>query len=72
MLHEVPPQLMTVTRILGWDTTPGLVLHERAEGRLPRPALTARPTRVLPAGQRLGGSTAARSSGARGCWYGVL
>lgn len=28
VLHEVPPQLKTVLRIVGWDTTPGLALHE--------------------------------------------
>jgi ABC-type transporter Mla MlaB component len=38
VLHEVPPQLMAVMCILGWDAMPGLVLHERSEGRLLRPA----------------------------------
>jgi len=26
VLHEVPPQLITVLRVVGWDTTPGLTL----------------------------------------------
>jgi ABC-type transporter Mla MlaB component len=26
VLHEVPPQLRTVLRIVGWDATPGLVI----------------------------------------------
>jgi ABC-type transporter Mla MlaB component len=26
VLHEVPPQLVTVLRIVGWDSTPGLTL----------------------------------------------
>jgi ABC-type transporter Mla MlaB component len=26
VLHEVPPQLITVLRIVGWDATPGLTL----------------------------------------------
>lgn len=28
VLHQVPPQLKAALRIVGWDTTPGLVLHE--------------------------------------------
>jgi ABC-type transporter Mla MlaB component len=26
VLHEIPPQLITVLRIVGWDSTPGLTL----------------------------------------------
>jgi hypothetical protein len=26
VLHQVPPQLITVLRIVGWDSTPGLTL----------------------------------------------
>lgn len=33
VLHEVPPQLMAVMCILGWDIVPGLAVYERAEGR---------------------------------------
>ncbi|HUA28219.1 MAG TPA: STAS domain-containing protein [Streptosporangiaceae bacterium] len=36
VLHEIPPQLMTVLRIVGWDTTPGLVLDTQASGAEPR------------------------------------
>jgi len=28
VLHEVPPQLRTVLSILGWDSTPGLVMEQ--------------------------------------------
>jgi len=28
ILHEVPPQLAAVLRIVGWDTTPGLAVHQ--------------------------------------------
>jgi ABC-type transporter Mla MlaB component len=28
VLHEVPPQLATVLRIVGWDATPGLALDQ--------------------------------------------
>ncbi len=28
VLHEVPPQLATVLRIVGWDSTPGLALDQ--------------------------------------------
>jgi ABC-type transporter Mla MlaB component len=30
VLHEVPPQLRTAMRIVGWDATPGLVVDEGA------------------------------------------
>jgi len=38
VLHQVPPQLITVLRIVGWDSTPGLILDPpgggvRAEAR---------------------------------------
>ncbi len=29
VLHEVPPQLASVLRIVGWDSTPGLALDQR-------------------------------------------
>ncbi len=29
VLHEVPPQLATVLRIVGWDSTPGLAVDQR-------------------------------------------
>jgi ABC-type transporter Mla MlaB component len=28
VLHEVPPQLATVLRIVGWDSTPGLTVDQ--------------------------------------------
>jgi hypothetical protein len=28
VLHEVPPQLAAVLRIVGWDSTPGLAVHQ--------------------------------------------
>lgn len=28
VLHGTPPHLTAVMRILGWDSTPGLTLHE--------------------------------------------
>ena len=28
VLHEVPPQLATVLRIVGWDSTPGLAVDQ--------------------------------------------
>ena len=31
VLHEVPPQLRTALRIIGWDSTPGLVLPEQED-----------------------------------------
>ena len=37
VLHEVPPQLLTVLRIVGWDTTPGLTLDPPG-GAQPRSA----------------------------------
>jgi anti-anti-sigma factor len=33
VLHEVPPQLRTVLGIVGWDSTPGLVIDQRTSGR---------------------------------------
>ncbi len=35
VLHEVPPQLRAVLRILGWDSTPGLAVDQPDAG-LPR------------------------------------
>jgi ABC-type transporter Mla MlaB component len=35
VLHQLRPQLRTVLRIVGWDTTPGLALDERASGASP-------------------------------------
>jgi hypothetical protein len=32
VLHEVPPQLATVLRIVGWDSTPGLALDHPDAG----------------------------------------
>jgi ABC-type transporter Mla MlaB component len=37
VLHEVPPQLRAALRIVGWDSTPGLVLHEREGSNLSPP-----------------------------------
>jgi ABC-type transporter Mla MlaB component len=37
VLHEVPPQLRAALRIVGWDATPGLVLHERIDSIRPLP-----------------------------------
>jgi anti-anti-sigma regulatory factor len=34
VLHELPPELQTVLRIVGWDSTPGLTMDERPGGRL--------------------------------------
>jgi hypothetical protein len=31
VLHQVPPQLASVLRIVGWDATPGLALDQRDE-----------------------------------------
>jgi anti-anti-sigma regulatory factor len=31
VLHQVPPELEKVLRILGWDATPGLALHGPAD-----------------------------------------
>ena len=46
VLHEVPPQLATVLRIVGWDSTPGLALDQpRGPGGAPgsgRPGSVAR------------------------------
>jgi ABC-type transporter Mla MlaB component len=36
VLHDVPPQLATVLRIVGWDSTPGLALDQpRGPGGTP-------------------------------------
>jgi ABC-type transporter Mla MlaB component len=35
VLHEVPPQLVTVLRIVGWDSTPGLTLDLPGRGAPP-------------------------------------
>jgi ABC-type transporter Mla MlaB component len=32
VLHQVPPQLITVLRIVGWDSTPGLTLDPPGGG----------------------------------------
>jgi anti-anti-sigma factor len=39
VLHEVPGQVKTVLRILGWDTTPGLAIEE--SGQRSAPALSS-------------------------------
>ncbi len=36
VLHEVPPQLATVLRIVGWDSTPGLAVDESPGSPDPR------------------------------------
>jgi ABC-type transporter Mla MlaB component len=36
VLHEVPPQLATVLRIVGWDSTPGLAMDQPAGSPDPR------------------------------------
>ena len=47
VLHEVPPRLRTVLRIVGWDTTPGLTLRIRVPAaRWPE----LPPAALLPAG----------------------
>jgi ABC-type transporter Mla MlaB component len=33
VLHEVPPQIASVLRIVGWDSTPGLALDQPGEGK---------------------------------------
>jgi anti-anti-sigma regulatory factor len=33
VMHEVPPQIMMVLGIVGWDSAPGLVLHGRGAAR---------------------------------------
>jgi ABC-type transporter Mla MlaB component len=38
VLHEVPAQIITVLRIVGWDATPGLTLDMPSPGAEPRPA----------------------------------
>ena len=35
VLHQLRPELMTVLRIVGWDSTPGLALAEPASGNSP-------------------------------------
>jgi anti-anti-sigma factor len=35
VLHEVPGQLKTILQILGWDTTPGLVIEEPGQRSVP-------------------------------------
>jgi anti-anti-sigma regulatory factor len=42
-LDDVPPHLAAVLRILGWDSTPGLIINEPAQ-------LPARPSGRVPAG----------------------
>ena len=37
VLHEVPPQLVTVLQIVGWDSTPGLALDPPTAGTPPGP-----------------------------------
>jgi len=37
VLHEVPPQLVTVLQIVGWDAIPGLALDPPAVGTPPGP-----------------------------------
>jgi ABC-type transporter Mla MlaB component len=32
VLHEIPPQLRTVLSILGWDSTPGLLIEDATLG----------------------------------------
>jgi len=36
VLHNVPPRLRTVLRIVGWDATPGLTIDEREATGTPR------------------------------------
>jgi ABC-type transporter Mla MlaB component len=38
VLHEVPAQLITVLRIVGWDSTPGLTVMRPDGGVPPAPA----------------------------------
>jgi anti-anti-sigma regulatory factor len=33
VMHEVPPEIMMVLGIVGWDSAPGLVLHGRGAAR---------------------------------------
>ena len=35
VLHEVPGQLKTILQILGWDTTPGLIIEEPGQRAVP-------------------------------------
>jgi ABC-type transporter Mla MlaB component len=37
VLHQVPAQLQTVLRIVGWDSVPGLALDGHDSARQPRP-----------------------------------
>jgi hypothetical protein len=41
VLHQVPPQLITVLRIVGWDSTPGLTLDLSGRGVPPVTACNA-------------------------------
>jgi anti-anti-sigma factor len=51
VLHQLPPELETVLRIVGWDSTPGLGLDEPpGDGAAPRP------DSVMAAGMRAEGS----------------
>ncbi len=52
ILHEVPDHLATVLQILGWDSTPGLIMTQPAQ-----PA--ARPSGMVPAGLVSGGAAIA-------------
>jgi ABC-type transporter Mla MlaB component len=56
-LDDVPPHLVTVLRILGWDSTPGLIMDEAAQ-----PA--AGPPSAVPAGQVSGGAAMALAGSA--------
>jgi anti-anti-sigma regulatory factor len=50
VLHELSPELQTVLRIVGWDSTPGLTLDER-----PGPSVLAGPDPVIATGARAEG-----------------
>jgi anti-anti-sigma regulatory factor len=77
VLHEVPQQLKTLLQILGWDSTPGLVLPEPDQHRPPARggdrALTPADHPARPPGQPgrvsppMGASTSPESSGRSGC-----
>jgi len=62
-LDDIPPHLVAVLRILGWDSIPGLIINEPAK-------LVAHPSGMLPAGlvtdgaaMALAGSVSAPASG---------
>jgi anti-anti-sigma regulatory factor len=38
VLHDVPRRLQNVLRIVGWDSTPGLVIEQPSQAAAPRPA----------------------------------